>query len=159
MPTDYEKLNHTRNWRDETIRANKRFVDMYGDPTHFILELIQNAEDALAKRPTGWNGSRTISFNLLKPRIRIEHHGRPFNRKDVEGITVTLSSTKQDDLTQIGKFGVGFKSVFAITNRPRIHSGREDFDIKDFRCTVQYIAFAGPPSGRDCFCSATQRGR
>ena len=132
MPTDYEKLNRTRNWRDETIRANKRFVDMYGDPTHFILELIQNAEDALAKRPGVWNGSRTISFNLLKPRIRIEHHGRPFNRKEVEGITVTLSSTKQDDLTQIGKSGVGFKSVFAITNRPRIHSGREDFDIKDF---------------------------
>lgn len=132
MPTDYEKLNRTRNWRDETIRANKRFVDMYGDPTHFILELIQNAEDALAQRPARWNGSRAISFNLLKPRIRIEHQGRPFNGKDVKGITVTLSSTKQDDLTQIGKFGVGFKSVFAITNRPRIHSGREDFDIRDF---------------------------
>ena len=132
MPTNYEKLNRNRNWRDETIRANKRFVDMYGDPTHFILELIQNAEDALAKRPEGWNGSRAMSLNLLKPRIRIEHHGRPFNRNDVKGITVTLSSTKQDDLTQIGKFGVGFKSVFAITNRPRIHSGREDFDIRDF---------------------------
>ena len=132
MLTDYEKLNRTRNWRDETIRANKRFVDMYGDPTHFILELIQNAEDALAKRPAGWNGSRAIRFNLLKPRIRIEHHGSPFNRNDVKGITVTLSSTKQDDLTQIGRFGVGFKSVFAITNRPRIHSGREDFDIRDF---------------------------
>ena len=132
MPTDYEKLNRNRNWRDETIRANKRFVDMYGEPTHFILELIQNAEDALAKRPEGWNGSRAISLNLLKPRIRIEHHGRPFNRNDVKGITVTLSSTKEDDLTQIGKFGVGFKSVFAITNRPRIHSGREDFDIRDF---------------------------
>ena len=132
MPTDYEKLNRNRDWRDETIRANKRFVDMYGDPTHFILELIQNAEDALSKRPEGWNGSHAISFNLLRPRIQIQHHGRPFNRKDVKGITVTLSSTKQDDLTQIGKFGVGFKSVFAITNRPKIHSGREDFEIRDF---------------------------
>ena len=75
MPTNYEKLNRNRNWRDETIRANKRFVDMYGDPTHFILELIQNAEDALAKRPEGWNGSHAMGLNLLKPRIRIEHHG------------------------------------------------------------------------------------
>ena len=68
MPTDYEKLNRSRNWQEETIRANKRFVDMYGDPTHFIFELIQNAEDASGKRTAGWNGSRAISFNLLKPR-------------------------------------------------------------------------------------------
>ena len=132
MPVDYEKLNHDRNWREETIRANKRFVDMYGDRTHFILELIQNAEDALGKRAAGWSGSRAISFNLLKSSVRIEHHGRPFNRADVKGITVTLSSTKQDDLTQIGRFGVGFKSVFAIVNRPKIHSGTENFGIRDF---------------------------
>ena len=132
MPTDYEKLNRSRNWQEETIRANKRFVDMYGDPTHFIFELIQNAEDALGKRTAGWNGSRAISFNLPKPSVRIEHHGSPFNRADVKGITVTLSSTKQDDLTQIGRFGVGFKSVFAITNRPKIHSGTENFEIRDF---------------------------
>ena len=132
MPTDYKKLNRYRNWQEETIRANKRFVDMYGDPTHFILELIQNAEDALAKRAAGWSGSRTISFNLLKSSIRIEHRGRPFNRADVKGITVTLSSTKQEDLTQIGRFGVGFKSVFGMTSRPRIHSGRENFEIRDF---------------------------
>ena len=102
-----------------------------GNPTHFILELIQNAEDALAKRSKGWSGSRTISFNLLKSEIRVEHFGRPFNARDVRGITGTLSSVKEDDLTQIGRFGVGFKSVFGVTDRPKVHSGREDFGIKN----------------------------
>ena len=131
MPVDYEKLNRERNWRGETIRANRRFVDMYGDPTHFILELIQNAEDALGKRPPSWSGSRTISFQLLRKNIRIEHYGRPFNTRDVRGITLTLSSVKEDDLTQIGRFGIGFKSVFGVTDRPKIHSGGEDFGIKN----------------------------
>ncbi len=132
MPVDYEKLNRERDWKDETIRANQRLADMYGDPAHFILELLQNAEDALKRRPASWKGSRSVSFNLLKSEIRVEHFGRPFNEKDVKGITVTLSSTKENDLTQIGKFGVGFKSVFNITDCPRIHSEGENFAIKDF---------------------------
>ena len=97
MPVDYEKLNHERDWKDETIRANQRLADMYGDPTHFILELLQNAEDALKRRTASWKGSRSVSFNLLKSEIRVEHFGRPFNEKDVKGITVTLSSTKEND--------------------------------------------------------------
>ena len=132
MPVDYEKLNRERDWKDETIRANQRLADMYGDPAHFILELLQNAEDALKRRPAKWKGSRSVSFNLLKSEIRFEHFGRPFNEKDVKGITVTLSSTKENDLTQIGKFGVGFKSVFNITACPRIYSEEENFAIKDF---------------------------
>ena len=132
MPVDYEKLNRERDWKDETIRANQRLADMYGDPAHFILELLQNAEDALKRRPASWKGSRSVSFNLLKSEIRVDHFGRPFNEKDVKGITVTLSSTKENDLTQIGKFGVGFKSVFNITDCPRIHSEGENFAIKDF---------------------------
>jgi len=37
--------------------------------------------------------------------------------------------TKAADLTTIGKFGVGFKSVYAYTASPEIHSGDEHFRI------------------------------
>ncbi|MEX2427277.1 MAG: hypothetical protein WD577_03425, partial [Bacteroidales bacterium] len=37
-----------------------------------------------------------------------------------------------DEINQIGKFGAGFKSVFAVTNSPRIHSGSYHFEIKNF---------------------------
>jgi len=41
-------------------------------------------------------------------------------------------SGKSGDLTSIGKFGIGFKSVYAYTRTPRIHSGGEHFRIENF---------------------------
>jgi hypothetical protein len=38
--------------------------------------------------------------------------------------------TKADDLTQIGRFGIGFKSVYAHTPEPQVHSGTEHFRIE-----------------------------
>src|SRR5207237_5540449 len=40
-------------------------------------------------------------------------------------------STKEE-FTAIGRFGIGFKSVYAFTKRPEIHSGTEDFAIESF---------------------------
>lgn len=38
-------------------------ADRYDDRTHFIFELLQNAEDALDKHGA-WNGPRRVTFNL-----------------------------------------------------------------------------------------------
>ena len=142
MSVDHEKLNRERDWRSETIRANRRFVDMYDRPTHFILELLQNAEDALSRRPSDWQGSRTVKFDLSQTGMRIAHFGREFDEADVRGICITLASTKEDDLTTIGRFGVGFKSVFAITDRPEVHSGEEAFAIEDIVSSVAVDAIS-----------------
>lgn len=104
-------------------------ANRYGDRTHFIFELLQNAEDALARR-TGWEGSRAVSFVLGERSLRISHSGKPFDDLDVRGICGIAESTK--DLTAIGRFGIGFKSVYAFTDRPEIHSGTEDFAIESF---------------------------
>jgi hypothetical protein len=104
-------------------------ADRYDDRTHFIYELLQNAEDALARR-SGWGGSRTVTFTLSAKALRIAHFGQPFNERDVRGICGIAESTK--DLTAIGRFGIGFKSVYAFTARPEVHSGEEDFAIESF---------------------------
>ena len=39
-------------------------------------------------------------------------------------------STKE--LTDIGRFGIGFKSVYAFTDNPEIHSGQEHFAIDSY---------------------------
>ena len=109
-------------------------ADRYDDRTHFIYELLQNAEDALAKRD-GWAGKRSVRFDLSDRELRISHYGRPFNEKDVFGICGIGKSTK--DITQIGRFGIGFKSVYAFTNRPEVHSGEEHFAIESFVWPVQ----------------------
>src|SRR5262249_28458761 len=102
----------------------------YADRTHFIFELLQNAEDALARRRHGWRGSRAVTFTLEKDVLRVSHYGEPFNERDVRGICGIAESTK--GFTAIGRFGIGFKSVYAFTKRPQIHSGVEDFAIENF---------------------------
>ena len=96
---------------------------IYNDPSHFIYEILQNAEDANATE---------ISFNLHNDHLEIKHNGKDFDFNDVDGITGIGISTKKEDINSIGKFGVGFKSVFAITQVPVIHSGLFHFEIKDF---------------------------
>lgn len=133
MAVEYEKIrkyNKDRyGWDIERI-GQRIFTDTYADRTHFIFELLQNAEDAIARRGLDWNGPRTVSFDLTRKLLRVSHFGDPFNEDDVRGICGIAESTKQ--LTDIGRFGIGFKSVYAFTRRPEIHSGHEDFTIESF---------------------------
>ena len=65
-------------------------------------------------------------------RLEVWHDGRLFNEKDVRGVCGIGEGTKENDLTQIGKFGIGFKSVYAFTVRPQIHCGDEHFEIEKY---------------------------
>ncbi|MBG1269291.1 sacsin N-terminal ATP-binding-like domain-containing protein [Nostoc sp. WHI] len=96
---------------------------MYSDRTHFIYELLQNAEDA---------GATKVIFKLFNDRLEVYHNGRLFTEEDVQGICGLVKSTKKEDLTKIGKFGIGFKSVYAYTDSPEIHSGDEHFFIEHY---------------------------
>jgi hypothetical protein len=126
----FEKLRQTRLRLVEAISENnfqdglKRFLsELYPDNAHFIYELLQNAEDALAT---------TVEFTLQADRLTVSHDGKqPFSIADIDSITSIGQSTKKDDPTQIGKFGVGFKAVFAYTTRPEVRSGAHSFAIED----------------------------
>jgi hypothetical protein len=96
---------------------------LYSERTHFIFELIQNAEDA---------GATDLTFTLFADRLEVRHDGRDFTVADVRGICGVGQGTKADDLTQVGKFGIGFKAVYAYTDSPRIHSGAENFRIEKY---------------------------
>jgi hypothetical protein len=104
-------------------------ADRYDERTHFIFELLQNAEDALGKRGV-WNGPRSVTFNLSPGVLTLSHFGRPFDEADVRGVCGIAESTK--DEFSIGRFGIGFKSVYTFTDRPEIHSGEQDFAIENY---------------------------
>lgn len=97
------------------------FEDFYPDEAHFIYELLQNAEDA---------GATEVSFELTAHACFFEHNGsRHFNERDLRGITGIFNSSKKDSHDKIGKFGVGFKSVFVYTDTPIIYSKDYSFKI------------------------------
>ena len=87
-------------------------VEKYAEPTHFIFELLQNADDQEAKR---------VQFRLLPDGVEFCHWGKPFKRVDVERITRLGDSGKRFEEHKIGSFGIGFKSVFAVTDRPEVY--------------------------------------
>ncbi len=103
-------------------------ADRYDERTHFIFELLQNAEDALARLREPPQ-SRAVSFHLGDI-LRVGHYGIPFDEDDVRGVCGIDESTK--NINEIGRFGIGFKSVYALTDRPQIHSGTESFAIEEF---------------------------
>lgn len=129
-------LDHLRTKRLKWIEANREnnfeggilnlLTELYPEQAHFIFELFQNAEDALAS---------SISFCLKSDRLTVTHDGkRQFDEKDVDSITSIGQSTKKDDFNQIGKFGVGFKAVFSYTATPIVHSEKFHFEIRDLVC-------------------------
>lgn len=98
------------------------FEDFYPDEAHFIFELLQNAEDA---------GATEVSFDLTAEGCAFEHNGkRHFNEQDIRGITGIFNSSKKDNPDKIGKFGVGFKSVFVYTDSPIVYSKYYSFKIE-----------------------------
>lgn len=132
MPADYEKIraDNERRYGSDIGRIGPMLLaNRYDDRTHFIFELLQNAEDAMARRGE-WKGQRAVSFQLSRDALRVAHFGKQFDQDDVRGICGIGESTK--DLTSIGRFGIGFKSVYAFTDSPEIHSGSEHFAIDSF---------------------------
>jgi hypothetical protein len=134
--TTFEALSARRRAYVEAARDNgfeeglrKLLADLYPDNAHFIYELLQNAEDA---------GAREVIFDLKADGLQVKHDGpRLFDLRDIESITGIGQSTKADEATSIGKFGIGFKAVFAYTQTPVIHSGEHSFAIHDLFVPTQ----------------------
>ena len=132
MTCDYKTIrrDNIREYGEGIGRFGRPWlVGGYAERTHFIFELLQNTEDALARRDNAPR-SRTVSFQLSNHSLRVSHCGDPFNEDDVKGICGIDESNKE--FNEIGRFGIGFKSVYAFTDRPEIHSGTEDFAIEEF---------------------------
>lgn len=136
MPIDYVQIAQENERKYGTEIDNygpKLLADRYSDRAHFVFELLQNAEDALSERLDLASHSklpRVAKFILFKDRLEFRHFGIPFGEKDVRSICDIARSSKQNAPGAIGRFGIGFKSVYAFTRSPEVHSGGESFVIE-----------------------------
>jgi transglutaminase-like putative cysteine protease len=114
---------------------------VYTDPGHFLVELFQNAEDAKAS---------TFSVTMTDDAVWIRHDGIPFDAKDVVGILSIGQTTKARE--QIGFFGVGFKSVYEVCERPQIYSDVFSFEIADVSIPRPLLSPASRKYGETLLC-------
>jgi hypothetical protein len=122
-------IEEVRKEREDLARVLKKHLgirkiveDLYPDSAHFIFELLQNAEDRNATE---------ARFILSSSKLRFEHNGETFRLQDIYAITDIGEGTKADDDDKIGRFGVGFKSVFAYSETPHIWSPTFSFKISE----------------------------
>ena len=87
-----------------------------------VLELLQNAHDALPEIPDDDPG--LITFSLVTtpdPVLLVANSGRAFERKDFKGLC-RLGQSPKDPNKSVGNKGLGFRSVLEVASSPEIWS-------------------------------------
>ncbi|MGH1341943.1 MAG: ATP-binding protein [Nannocystales bacterium] len=94
--------------------ALDELVNQFSDPLSFLRELVQNAIDA-GSHEVEINTSFEAKGDAGTAVIAVSDWGGGMSREIIETkLTRLFSSQKDGDRTKIGKFGIGFVSVFAI---------------------------------------------
>jgi hypothetical protein len=134
-------VDEVRKEREDLARVLKKHSgirkiveDLYPDSAHFIYELLQNAEDREATH---------VSFILSDDKLTFTHNGGTFRPQDIYAITDIGEGTKENDEDKIGRFGVGFKAVFAYTETPHIWSPTFSFKISELVLPSEIAALPG----------------
>lgn len=110
-------------------QALTNLVNQFARPLDFLRELAQNSIDAGSPRID-------VSLSFTEPgesethgilQIAVDDYGEGMDEETIDNqLTRLFSSSKEHDLTKIGKFGIGFTSIFAI--RPEailLRTGRQ----------------------------------
>src|SRR5688500_12382245 len=83
-----------------------------------LVELAQNAADAAAR--AGVPGR--LRLELAGDLLRSANTGAPLDAGGVEGLATLRASAKRDEAATVGRFGVGFAAVLAVSDEPAVLS-------------------------------------
>ena len=108
-------------------------------------ELIQNADDA--KDEDGHLCATQVRFNVTDDAL-IVHNDAVFRKIDFDRIRKVASGSKRDEPGDrtTGKFGIGFISVYQVTDSPEIHSAGQVYIFRPDRSVEDVIECWSDPS-------------
>ena len=99
---------------------------IYVEPGQFVLEFLQNAEDALLEAGrTGY-----FKVELYGDKVIISNNGKPFDEKDLESLCA-IASRKKPALGYKGFIGIGWKSVYKVSNHVEVCSAGICFEFNE----------------------------
>ena len=108
--------------------ANHEHDTAHGGYAHRqLFELVQNSADALASAPDG----KGILVRLTDDYLYCADDGKAIDERGIRALMFSHMSSKRNT-SEIGRFGLGFKSVLRVTDAPEFYSrpGSFRFDKK-----------------------------
>ena len=129
-------LGEIRSFLDELSNGTSRYRSLHNlteQVEHqyhgrFLIELIQNAHDALFEAGAE-NTTQRIDIILVEEEqphgaLYIANDGQPFTPSNFRALS-NLGQSDKDPQKSIGNKGIGFRSVLEITKAPEIYSRKE----------------------------------
>ena len=125
--------------KEKLVTRIRNILSEYSGKIDIFKELLQNADDSgasefhlvLDKRKFS-NTGRVFNDNskyILGPAL-IASNNKPFSDEDYEGLKNLGIGSKRSDEESIGKFGIGFNTVYSVTDTPMFISN-DKFVILD----------------------------
>lgn len=138
-----DRLESSKTFKKRSMKGFSRILkDMYADKAHFIFELIQNADDAeatnirfiLENDHLIFIHDGIIKFSVSDPDLE-EQDSEQGSLGHINSICSIANTTKSEQ--KIGKFGIGFKSIFQYTDSPVIVDDNFSFEIRDLFVPIE----------------------
>ncbi|XP_010250591.1 PREDICTED: uncharacterized protein LOC104592797 [Nelumbo nucifera] len=138
--------------REDMYQAVKFLsAELYSKDVHFLMELIQNAEDneyleGVKPSLEFIITTRDITATEAPATLLVFNNEKGFAPKNIESICSVGRSTKKGNRQRgyIGEKGIGFKSVFLITAQPYIFSNGYQIRFSEEPCPVCDIGYIVP---------------
>ncbi|CAF1199024.1 unnamed protein product, partial [Rotaria magnacalcarata] len=108
--------------------------ELYNTDMHFVLELIQNADD------NQYHSKPSLVFVIDSNSINVYNNEIGFQEDNIQALCDIGKSTKgKHKQGYIGQKGIGFKSVFTVCDRPEIYSNGYQICFDAANGSIGYI--------------------
>ncbi|RGB31014.1 hypothetical protein C1646_792859 [Rhizophagus diaphanus] len=112
-------------------RRLRRILEEYPDGSQVLREILQNSDDAKSTEQIFILDHNTYSSNkLFKSELQrfqgpalLAINSEIFEERDFDSLLKLSDSEKQDQFDKIGVMGVGFNSIYHITDSPSFITG------------------------------------
>ena len=142
--------------KERLTNSVRRLLDSYPFDHELLKELIQNADDAGASRvhfvvDRRRHADRRVfesSWRALQGPALCVFNDRPFGDADIDGIQRFGEGSKTSDPAATGQYGVGFSSVYHLTDAPLLLASSADAGGSKMLCVFdpmcRYVPGATP---------------
>src|SRR5688572_13636909 len=130
---DPARFREDANAEEDLVRGGYR--------DRLLVELAQNAADAAARA----GGPGRLRLELAGDLLRAANTGAPLDAGGVQGLATLRASAKRDEAATVGRFGVGFAAVLAVSDEPAVVSttGGVRFSAERTRAEVTALPAVG----------------